>query len=62
MFIISILAMLSIGFQNYLFSSSASSLTSKLRSLSLRALLRQDSKTFSEFRGVMALQLYSRVL
>ena len=35
--------MLSIGIQNYLFASSAASLTSKLRSLSFRAILRQDS-------------------
>jgi hypothetical protein len=32
-----------IGFQNYLFSSSAAKLTRKLRSLSFRAILRQDS-------------------
>ena len=36
--------MMCIGFQNYLFSSSAASLSRKLRSLSLRAILRQDSK------------------
>ena len=42
-FIISILAMISIGTQNYLFAASAASLTSKLRSLSFRAILRQDS-------------------
>ena len=59
MFIISVLAMLSLGFQNYLFASSASSLTSKLRSLNLRAMLRQDSKSFSEFNDVMFLQLCS---
>ena len=42
-FIISLLAMLSIGSQNFLFASAASSLTSKLRSLGFRAILRQDS-------------------
>lgn len=46
-FIVSILAMISIGSQNYLFSSSASSLSYKLRSLCLRAILRQDSKSIS---------------
>ncbi|KAI0305296.1 multidrug resistance protein 1 [Multifurca ochricompacta] len=45
-FIIAILAMISIGFQNYMFSSSAASLTSKLRSLSFRAYLRQDIEYF----------------
>ena len=42
-FIISLLAMLSIGSQHFLFASAASSLTSKLRSLGFRAILRQDS-------------------
>ena len=46
-FIISILAMICIGSQNYLFSASAASLSRKLRSLSLRAILRQDSKSVS---------------
>jgi hypothetical protein len=54
-FLVSILAMLSIGFQNYLFSRSASSLSRKLRSLSLRALLRQDSKSVSEIRDAVFL-------
>lgn len=39
--------MISIGSQNYLFSASASSLSYKLRSLCLRAILRQDSKSVS---------------
>lgn len=43
LFIIAILATLSIGMQNYLFSSAAARLTSKLRSLSFKAILRQDS-------------------
>jgi ATP-binding cassette subfamily B (MDR/TAP) protein 1 len=46
-FIVSILAMISIGSQNYLFSASAASLCYKLRSLCLRAILRQDSKSVS---------------
>ncbi|KAH9026281.1 P-loop containing nucleoside triphosphate hydrolase protein [Lactarius deliciosus] len=45
-FIISILAMISIGAQNYMFAHSAASLTSKLRSLSFRAILRQDIEYF----------------
>lgn len=45
-FIISILAAISIGSQNYLFSASASSLSYKLRSLCLRAILRQDIEYF----------------
>jgi ATP-binding cassette subfamily B (MDR/TAP) protein 1 len=45
-FIVAILAMISIGSQNYLFSASASSLSYKLRSLCLRAILRQDIEYF----------------
>ncbi|KAF8268333.1 multidrug resistance protein 1 [Lactarius quietus] len=45
-FIISILAMISIGSQNYLFATAASSLAGKLRSLSFRAILRQDIEYF----------------
>jgi len=58
-FILSILAGLSIGFQNYLFSTSASSLSRKLRSLSLRAILRQDSKSDSQFLDVISSQFCS---
>jgi len=57
-FIISILAMMSIGLQNYLFSSSATSLSYKLRSLSLRAILRQDSKSVSEYRTALSHDLF----
>jgi hypothetical protein len=53
-FIIAILAMISIGCQNFLFSSAAASLSSKLRSLSLRAILRQDSKLVSERRNTLS--------
>lgn len=42
MFIISILSAITIGCQNYFFAASAASLTGKLRSLSFRAILRQD--------------------
>ncbi|KAJ7366944.1 P-loop containing nucleoside triphosphate hydrolase protein [Mycena albidolilacea] len=45
-FIIAILSTFCIGFQNYLFSSSAAKLTRKLRSLSFRAILRQDIEFF----------------
>jgi ATP-binding cassette subfamily B (MDR/TAP) protein 1 len=45
-FLIALLAMISIGSQNFLFASAASSLTSKLRSLSFRAILRQDIEYF----------------
>jgi hypothetical protein len=41
--------MISIGSQNFLFASAASSLTSKLRSLSFRAILRQDSTLLRDF-------------
>ena len=46
-FLVAVLAMISIGVQNYLFSASAASLAYKLRSLCLRAILRQDSKSVS---------------
>jgi len=58
-FIISILAALSICLENYLFSKSASSLSRKLRSLSLRAILRQDSKSDSQFLDVISSQFHS---
>jgi hypothetical protein len=61
-FIVAILAMLSIGLQNYLFSSSASSLSRKLRSLSLRAVLRQDSKSSFRMPLCTVLIIVSRVL
>jgi hypothetical protein len=54
-FIVSILAALSIGSGSYLYSASASSLSRKLRSLSLRAILRQDSKSVSYLRDAMPL-------
>ncbi|KAG7440875.1 P-loop containing nucleoside triphosphate hydrolase protein [Guyanagaster necrorhizus] len=45
-FIIAIISTLSIGMQNYLFSSSAAALMAKLRSLSFKAILRQDIEYF----------------
>ena len=43
-FLIAVLSTVSIGMQNYSFSSAAAMLTSKLRMLSFRAILRQDSE------------------
>ena len=43
-FIIAILSTMCLGAQNYLFASSASVLTSRLRALSFKAILRQDSE------------------
>ena len=43
-FVIAILSTMTLGAQNYLFASSASVLTSRLRSLSFKAILRQDSE------------------
>ncbi|KAF8158097.1 P-loop containing nucleoside triphosphate hydrolase protein [Crassisporium funariophilum] len=45
-FLIAIISTLAIGFQNYLFSYAASTLTSRLRSLSFKAILRQDIEFF----------------
>jgi ATP-binding cassette subfamily B (MDR/TAP) protein 1 len=45
MFVIAILSTVAIGFQNYLFANAAANLTARLRSLSFKAMLRQDSKT-----------------
>ena len=45
MFLIAILSTVAIGFQNYLFAGAAATLTARLRSLSFKAMLRQDSKT-----------------
>lgn len=43
-FIIAILSMVCIGVQNYSFAAAAANLTHKLRVLSFRAILRQDSE------------------
>ncbi|KAG5648338.1 hypothetical protein DXG03_004910 [Asterophora parasitica] len=47
-FIIALISTLSIGLQNYLFSAAAATLTAKLRSLSFRAILRQDIEFFDK--------------
>ncbi|KAK0201833.1 P-loop containing nucleoside triphosphate hydrolase protein [Desarmillaria ectypa] len=47
-FIIAIISTLCIGMQNYLFSSSAAVLMAKLRSLSFKAILRQDIEYFDK--------------
>ncbi|KAG6814237.1 hypothetical protein H0H92_015352 [Tricholoma furcatifolium] len=47
-FLIAIISTLSIGMQNYLFASAAATLTAKLRSLSFRAILRQDIEFFDK--------------
>jgi len=43
-FIIALLSTCTIGVQNYMFGSEAAALTAKIRSLSFRAILRQDSE------------------
>ncbi|KAG2070640.1 P-loop containing nucleoside triphosphate hydrolase protein [Suillus decipiens] len=45
-FILAIVSAICTGFQNYLFSSAAAVLTAKLRSLSFKAILRQDIEFF----------------
>ncbi|KAF8987321.1 hypothetical protein BDQ17DRAFT_572176 [Cyathus striatus] len=47
-FIIAIVSMVAICFQNYLFSSTAAVLTARLRKLSFRAILRQDIEFFDK--------------
>ncbi|KAG1804628.1 P-loop containing nucleoside triphosphate hydrolase protein [Suillus subaureus] len=47
-FILAILYGLCIGFQNYFFASSAAVLTAKLRSMSFKAILRQDIEYFDD--------------
>ncbi|KAF8627411.1 hypothetical protein AX17_006226 [Amanita inopinata Kibby_2008] len=46
LFIIAVISAFCIGFQNYLFSAAASRLTARLRSLSFKAILRQDIEFF----------------
>ncbi|THH21388.1 hypothetical protein EW146_g137 [Bondarzewia mesenterica] len=46
LFVIAIISMVTIGMQNFYFAASAASLTNKLRSLSFRAVLRQDIEYF----------------
>jgi ATP-binding cassette, subfamily B (MDR/TAP), member 1 len=47
-FVIAILSTVAVGFQNYLFASTAATLTAKLRSLSFKAILRQDIEFFDK--------------
>ncbi|EED77514.1 predicted protein [Postia placenta Mad-698-R] len=47
-FIIAILSAIAIGFQNYFFASTAAQLTNKIRSLSFRAIVRQDIEYFDK--------------
>ena len=48
LFVISILSTISIGLQNYLFAYASSILTARLRTLSLKSLLRQDIEFFDQ--------------
>lgn len=43
-FVIAILSTIAIGLQNYMFANAAATLTAKLRAISFRAILRQDSE------------------
>jgi ATP-binding cassette subfamily B (MDR/TAP) protein 1 len=43
-FIIALISTCTIGLQDYMFGSAAATLTAKVRSLSFKAILRQDSK------------------
>ena len=62
-FIIATLAGISIGSQNYLFASAAATLIGKLRSLSFRAILRQDSMLLPGSCVVSGLiSFFSRIL
>lgn len=45
LFIISVGSLFTIGLQSYMLASAAANLAAKLRSLSFRAILRQDSKS-----------------
>ncbi|KAJ6559121.1 P-loop containing nucleoside triphosphate hydrolase protein [Mycena vulgaris] len=47
-FIIAIISTVTIGFQNYMFASAAATLSMKLRSLSFKAILRQDIEFFDK--------------
>jgi ATP-binding cassette subfamily B (MDR/TAP) protein 1 len=55
LFILAIFSACSIGVQNYMFSSAAATLTFKIRSLSFRAILRQDSECY-------AFQIYHQIV
>ena len=57
LFVIALGSTLAIACQNYFFSTAAAGLTSKLRSLSFRAILRQDSALL-DFRVDLILNFY----
>ena len=62
-FIIAIVSTFAIAMQNYMFSKTAAILTARLRRLSFKAILRQDSKSFSQLSTPRDLTLFrSRVL
>ena len=44
LFLIAVVSSFSVGLENYMFSRAAATLTAKLRSLSFKAILRQDSE------------------
>jgi ATP-binding cassette subfamily B (MDR/TAP) protein 1 len=48
-FTIALLSTCTIGVQNYMFASAAAMLTARVRSLSFRAILRQDSEFWPTF-------------
>lgn len=48
-FVIAIISTMTIGIQNYLFGATAAELTSKLRAVSFRAILRQDGELMRFF-------------
>ncbi|THH04768.1 hypothetical protein EW145_g5279, partial [Phellinidium pouzarii] len=54
-FLIAIISIFTVGIQNYEFAASASHLTHKLRSLSFRAILRQDIEFFDEDKNINGL-------
>jgi ATP-binding cassette subfamily B (MDR/TAP) protein 1 len=58
LFIIAIVSTLAIGFQNYLFGYAASVLTARLRTLSFRALLRQDIEFFDQEKNNVSNSLF----
>jgi ATP-binding cassette subfamily B (MDR/TAP) protein 1 len=58
-FIIALLATLILFIQNSLFASAAAKLTAKLRSLSFKAILRQDSLYFALFCSEPGLRILS---
>jgi len=66
LFIISVLSTIAISVQNYLYAYAASTLTARLRTLSLKALLRQDIEFFDQeknsVRMLLALFCFAQLL